>query len=193
MKHKDGVEILAFDGVAGFEAWLSQNHDKQGAMWLRFYKKGRGLATISYKQAVDVALCWGWIDGLANKYDEQSYMQRFTPRRSRSIWSQINKTNIDRLTKEGRMRAPGIAQVAAAQADGRWDVAYAPSSEAVIPDDLAQLLKSEPRDVQDFANSLSRSNIYTIYFQLTTAMRPETRARRLAKILEMLRRKTLPR
>ncbi len=189
MRHKDGKEIMAFENEVAFESWIKQNYNQYDALWVRLYKKGSGVATITYKQAVDVALCWGWIDGLVNKLDDASYIQRFTPRRSRSIWSTINKENIARLTKAGRMRPPGLMQVKAAQADGRWRAAYAPSSQATLPDDLLKLVGQESSEVRDFVAGLNRANIHTIYFQLTTAKRPATRERRLQNILTSLRNK----
>lgn len=118
--------IRGFRSEAAFEAWLARHHDRETELWLRIYKKASGRATVTYHQALDVALCWGWIDGIRKSHDELSFLQRFTPRKPKSLWSQVNQGHVARLTKAGRMTLHGKRQVAAAKADGRWAAAYAP-------------------------------------------------------------------
>ena len=135
----DPTKIKSFRTEAAFAAWMKVNHARETEIWLKIHKKGSGLKTVTSAEALDVALCWGWIDGIRKSFDEQSFLQRYTPRRARSIWSQINRDNVARLTKAGRMTPHGQRQVDAAKADGRWDAAYAPmrsANEATIPADL---------------------------------------------------------
>ena len=134
-------------------AWLRANHARETEIWLRIYKKGAGKPTVTNAQALDVALCWGWIDGIRKAFDDESFLQRYTPRRARSIWSQINREHVARLTAAGRMKPPGQRQVDAARADGRWDAAYAPmraATEASIPDDLRAAIDADPRARRTF-------------------------------------------
>jgi uncharacterized protein YdeI (YjbR/CyaY-like superfamily) len=140
-------KIRAFRSEAAFEAWLSANHARETEIWLRIYKKGTGRLTVTNARALDVALCWGWIDGIRKGFDNDSFLQRYTPRRARSIWSQINRDHVGRLTGAGRIKPPGQRQVDAAKADGRWDAAYAPiraPTEASIPDDLRAAIEADP-------------------------------------------------
>ena len=141
-------KIKAFATPAAFEVWLRANHDRETEIWLKIHKKDTGLATVTHAQALDIALCWGWIDGIRKGFDERSFLQRFTPRTAKSIWSQINRDHIDRLTATGRMTPHGQRQVDAAKADGRWDAAYAPmrnTTEATIPDDLRAAIDANAR------------------------------------------------
>lgn len=179
--------ILPFKTEAAFEKWLETHHDSEPGIWLRLYKKATGIPTITYDQALDVALCYGWIDGQGKGYDEESYLQKFTPRGKRSMWSARNQQHIARLTKEKRMKPAGIAEVERAKEDGRWHQTYVTQSEAELPADFVAALKKEPQEVQEFAASLNRANIFAIYFRLTMAKKPETRERRFHKILQMLR------
>jgi uncharacterized protein YdeI (YjbR/CyaY-like superfamily) len=146
--------IKAFRSEAAFDAWLRAHHARDPEIWLRIYKKGAGKPTVTNAQALDVALCWGWIDGIRKGLDDESYLQRYTPRRAGSIWSQINREHVARLTAAGRMTPAGQRQVDAARADGRWDAAYAPmraATKATIPDDLRDAIDANPRaqDVRD--------------------------------------------
>src|SRR4051795_12216277 len=143
----DPKKIKVFKSEAAFEAWLRANHARESEVWVRIYKKGSGLPTVTNAQALDVALCWGWIDGIRKAFDERSFLQRYTPRRARSIWSQVNRDNVARLTAAGRMTPHGQKQVDAARADGRWDAAYAPmrsASAATIPADLRAAIENNP-------------------------------------------------
>lgn len=170
-----------------FHTWLEHNHDKESEIWVGFWKKASGKEGMSYAQAVDEALCFGWIDGLVNKYDELSYAQRFSPRRSKSVWSKINTQHIDRLTKEGRMMPSGLATVDAAKADGRWDRAYDSPVNAVVPKEfLAELKKN--KKAETFFRTLNKSNLYSIVFALQNAKKEETKIRRIASIIQKLER-----
>ena len=135
----DPRRIKSFSSVTAFEKWMKENHAREPELWLKVHKKDSGLPTVTTAQALEVALCWGWIDGIRKSFDERSFLQRYTPRRARSIWSQINREHVARLTAAGRMTPNGQRQVDAARADGRWDAAYAPirsANEATVPDDL---------------------------------------------------------
>src|SRR6478609_3875042 len=132
-------KIKTFLTEAAFESWMRKNHARERELWLRVYKKGSAVPSITIAEALDVVLCWGWIDGIRKAFDERSYLQRYTPRRANSIWSQINRDNVARLTAAGRMTPHGQRQIDAAKADGRWDAAYAPmrrATAATVPDDL---------------------------------------------------------
>ncbi|MFM2414754.1 MAG: hypothetical protein RI911_447 [Candidatus Parcubacteria bacterium] len=182
----DEKEIVAFPHIGDFETWLQKHHKHSPGLWVRFYKKGSNIKSVTYSEALDSALCYGWIDSQVKKYDEQSYIQRFSPRGKKSMWSVVNRKHIARLTREGRMQPAGIAAVTAAKKDGRWQKAYLPSSQAHIPLDLKKVIDKSPV-LKAYVATLSRANIYYIFFQLTTAKKPETRARRLEKILLHLR------
>src|SRR5688572_7028628 len=141
----DVKKIRSFRSEAAFETWLAANHAREKELWLKIHKKGSGLATVTAAQAIDVALCWGWIDGIRKAFDERSFLQRFTPRRAKGAWSQINRDNVARLTAAGRMTPHGQHQVDAAKADGRWEAAYAPMrgmTEASLPRDLRPAIKA---------------------------------------------------
>jgi len=181
----DPKRIKSFRTEAAFERWLRRNHARETEVWLRIYKKGSGVPTISSAQALDVVLCWGWIDGIRKALDGRSFLQRYSPRRTRSIWSQINRGHVERLTAAGRMTPHGQRQVDAAKADGRWDAAYAGQRSASVPDDLQRELDTRPAAKEFFAG-LSSQNRYAILYRLQDAKKPETRARRLAKFVAML-------
>jgi uncharacterized protein YdeI (YjbR/CyaY-like superfamily) len=181
----DGLPVLAFKSSTAWRDWLAGNFDRQDGIWMRFYKKASGIESIIYAEALDEALCYGWIDGQAKKYDDQSYLQKFTPRRPRSIWSKRNIDHIARLTKEGRLQPSGIKQVEAAKADGRWENAYDSPSNMEIPADFYAALDASPLAKEFFA-TLNRTNTYAIAWRLQTAKKPETRQRRLEAIIKML-------
>ena len=146
---------------------MKANHARETEIWLKIHKKGSGLPTVTNAQALDVALCWGWIDGIRKSFDERSFLQRYTPRRARSIWSQINRDHVARLTAAGRMTPHGQRQVDAAKADGRWDAAYAPirsASEATIPEDLRAAIEANPRARKTF-RTLGRQNLFALAFR----------------------------
>lgn len=183
-------KIKSFRTEAAFEAWLRRNHARETEVWLRVYKKGSGVPTITVAQALDVALCWGWIDGIRKGLDEQSYLQRYTPRRPRSVWSQINREHVARLTREGRMTPHGQRQVDAARADGRWDAAYAPLrtvTEDTIPNDLRAAIEASPGARETF-RTLSRQNLFALAFRTNAMKTPAGRARKIAALVAMLER-----
>ena len=183
-------KIKSFRSEAGFETWLDRNHARETELWLRIYKKGSGVPTITNAEALDVALCWGWIDGIRKAFDERSFLQRYTPRRARSIWSQINRGHVARLTAAGRMTPHGQRQVDAAKADGRWDAAYAPIRSATtdtIPDDLRASIEASPRARKTF-RTLGRQNLFALAFRTNNMKTPAGRARKIAALVAMLER-----
>lgn len=174
-----------FDNPQDFRKWLTENHDKKNEIWVGMYKKSSGKIAMNYKEALDEALCFGWIDGIVKRYDEASYMQRFTPRRAKSIWSKINRDNIKRLTNEGRMMPAGIAQVESAKKDGRWDAAYDSPKNAKPSKEFFDALKKDKK-ASEFYKTLNKTNIYAISWRLQTAKKPETKERRIKEIISML-------
>jgi uncharacterized protein YdeI (YjbR/CyaY-like superfamily) len=181
------VNNLAFKSAADFRAWLAANHDTVDGLWLRLFKKDSGKPTITHAEAIDQALCFGWIDGQSKGYDQRSWIQRFTPRRARSSWSRINTQNVERLIKAGHMTRAGLAAVEAAKADGRWQAAYDSPGSAAPPDDFLRALARNKKALA-FFKTLSRANVYAIVYRLQTAKKPQTRERRMQNILAMLRR-----
>jgi len=184
---KDGRPILAFASQTEWEAWLDGEHASSDGVWLKFAKKGSGVESVVYAEALEVALCYGWIDSQVKSLDERFYLQRFTPRRGRSKWSRVNRDKIEKLTKQGRMKPAGLAQVELAKADGRWEAAYASPANAEVPDDLQAALDGNAKAAEFWA-SLNKSNRFAILYQLQDAKKPETRARRLEKFMGMLER-----
>ncbi len=184
---REGLPILAFADAAALEAWFAGQAPDSAGIWLKLSKKGSGVASVSKAEAIDAALCHGWIDGQLDKYDEKSWLIRFTPRRARSKWSEINRRRAEALIAEGRMRPAGLAQVEAAKADGRWDDAYAPQSRADVPDDLQAALDASPAAAAFFA-TLKGANRYAILYRIGAARKPETRARKIAAFIAMLER-----
>jgi uncharacterized protein YdeI (YjbR/CyaY-like superfamily) len=178
--------VIAFPTQQDWADWLEKNHKDSKGIWLRFYKKNSKIPTVTYDEALDEALCYGWIDGQLQTYDELSYAQRFTPRRARSPWSKRNILKIQKLEKEGRMKPSGSKEVEAAKADGRWERAYDPSSEMEMPADFMAELAKESSALA-FFESLNKANKYAIAWRLQTARRPETRDKRMKEILEMMR------
>jgi len=187
MPATDNKPILSFAEAMEFGEWLRENHAGHGGIWLRYFKKASGQPTISHKEAVQEALCWGWIDGQARPLDDVSWLVKFTPRGPRSTWSQVNVGLVERLTAEGRMMPEGQAVVEAAKADGRWQMAYASSSTFEMPADFMAALAKKPKALA-FFESLNKSNRYAIYHRLHTAKRAETRAKRMKDFLAMLQR-----
>ncbi|HSX02430.1 MAG TPA: YdeI/OmpD-associated family protein [Candidatus Saccharimonadia bacterium] len=181
---KDGLPILAFANAPIFEVWVAE-HGTDAGLWLKIAKKAFGIATVSYAEAVDVALCYGWIDGQKQSYDEQYFLQKFTPRRPKSIWSQVNVAKVAALTAVGRMKPPGLAAVAAAQADGRWDQAYASARTMAMPPDFAAALEANPI-AKEFYATLNKTNTYAILWRIETAKKPETRQARITKLIALL-------
>jgi uncharacterized protein YdeI (YjbR/CyaY-like superfamily) len=178
-------DIVEFKDQEAFRTWLAENASKVPGIWLKMYKKGSGVASITYAQALDEALCFGWIDGQVKKGDDQYYMQKFTPRRTRSMWSKRNIENVERLTKAGLMTEAGLHEVEKAKADGRWAAAYDKPSDMEVPKFFLDMLKQYP-EAERFYKTLNKANIYAIAWRLQTAKTEETRQRRLEKILAML-------
>ncbi|SBT92040.1 Uncharacterized conserved protein YdeI, YjbR/CyaY-like superfamily, DUF1801 family [Streptomyces sp. DI166] len=179
------LETVVFGTAEDFETWLANNHASSPGIWLKLRKKAPGVAALTYAQAVEVALCYGWIDGQKAKFDDQWWLQRFTPRTGRSKWSKINREKVAALIESGRMRPPGQAEIDRAKADGRWDAAYDSPSTAEVPDDLAAALDAEPAAAAFFA-TLNSQNRFAILHRVHDAKRPETRARRIEKFVAML-------
>jgi uncharacterized protein YdeI (YjbR/CyaY-like superfamily) len=186
MDPKTGDPVEFFATPAELERWLRKHHAKASCLWVKYAKKKSGIRSIDWNQAVDVALCYGWIDGQAKSVDETYAIQRFTPRGSRSKWSKLNRERVARLVKAGRMQPAGLAEVERAKADGRWEAAYDSPANAKVPDDLAKELAKSAK-AKKFFDSLSGANRYAILYRLHEAKKPETRARRLAKFVEMLK------
>jgi uncharacterized protein YdeI (YjbR/CyaY-like superfamily) len=184
---KDGKPILQLASQADWEGWLDAEHARSDGVWLKFAKKGSGVETVGYAEALEVALCYGWIDSQVARLDERFYLQKFTPRRSRSKWSRINRDKVGELKRQGRMRPAGLEQVELAQADGRWDAAYASPANVEVPDDLRAALDASSK-AAEFWDQLNKSNRFAVIYQLEDAKKPETRARRLEKYVGMLER-----
>ena len=179
---------MKFASAAAFEEWLEAEHATSDGVWIEFAKKGSGFPSVTYAEALEVALTYGWIDGKVQRSEEEGfYRQRFTPRRARSRWSQLNRDRDEALIARGRMKPAGLAEVERAKADGRWDDAYAPPSKIEVPDDLRAALDANPVAAEKFA-TLTGSNRYGILYRIHDAKRPETRARRIAQFVEMLAR-----
>lgn len=186
MDPKPGDPVEQFAKPEDFERWLCKHHRTASCIWVKYAKKKSGIPSIDWNQAVDVALCYGWIDGQAKSIDETHSIQRFTPRGRRSKWSKLNRERVARLVKAKRMQPAGLAEVERAKADGRWDAAYDSPANAGIPDDLAKVLAQSAKAKQ-FFESLNAQNRYSILYRLQDAKKPETRARRLEKFVEMLK------
>ena len=184
---KPDLEIIPFASSTDWEQWLEKNHSVSKGIWLQMYKKDSGIKSVTYPQALDVALCYGWIDGQLKSLDALLYTRRFTPRRPRSIWSKRNIEHIARLIKEGRMKSAGIKEAETAKADGRWDVAYDGQKNMELPTDFLELL-SKHKKALEFYESLNKANQYAIAWRIQTAKRPETKEKRMKEILEMLKR-----
>lgn len=180
----DHADAVFFEDDKAFESWLVENSSTATHVWIRMAKKGTGVTSIDWTTAVDVALCFGWIDGIARRIDDEWYVQRFTPRRAKSVWSKINRERVERLTAEQRMRPAGLAEVERAKADGRWDAAYDSPATAVVPDDLAAALAA--RDLTETYAALDGRNRFAILHRIQTAVRPETRTRRIEQLTDAL-------
>ena len=178
-----GQPVISFATVSDCEAWFAEHHSDHRGFWLKIGKVGAA-ETVSYPEALEVALCHGWIDGQKRGYDETYWLQRFTPRGPRSKWSQTNRDKAEALIKSGRMRPTGQAQVDAAKADGRWAAAYAGQKSATVPDDLAAALAADPQ-ARAFFETLNGANRYAILYRVHDAKKPESRAARIAKFVEM--------
>jgi uncharacterized protein YdeI (YjbR/CyaY-like superfamily) len=182
---QDPAEVIAFPDAAAFEAWLAENLDHSPGVWLKIAKKGSGIASLTDDEAVDVGLCYGWISGQRKGFDDLYYLQKYVPRRPRSRWSQVNVRKVEALMAQGRMRPPGLAEVDAAKADGRWPAAYESQKEATVPPDLADALSASPKAASAF-ESLSKTDRYAVILDIVTARNPATRAAHVHKAIASL-------
>jgi len=184
----DDNPILLFARHQDWKTWLDRNHSRSSGVWLRLAKKGSPIQSVSYAEAIEVALCYGWIDALKRPESEHAWLQRFTPRKSRSIWSKINRQKALALIEAGRMQPAGLQQVEQAKKDGRWEGAYDSPASATVPDDLQAALNRNGR-AKAFFSTLDKANRYAVLFRVQTAKRPETRAKRIQQFVEMLARR----
>ncbi len=178
---------MLFKNAQAFERWLKTHHATSDGLWLKIAKRGADEPSVTYPEAVEIALCWGWIDGQKKGLDDQHFLQRFTPRRARSVWSKINVDKVAALIEVGRMQAPGYAQIEAAKADGRWAKAYDGARTSAVPEDLLAALEAEPKAKAFFA-TINAANRYAVLWRIQTAVKPETRARRIEQLVAMLAR-----
>jgi uncharacterized protein YdeI (YjbR/CyaY-like superfamily) len=186
----DAKRIKSFANTRSLETWMRSNHAKQPELWIKIHKKDSGLPSVTAAEALDVALCWGWIDGLRKSFDERSFLQRYSPRRPRSIWSQINRENVARLIAAKRMTVHGQKQIDAAKADGRWDAAYAPISKASsdgLPADLMAAIQANARARKTF-QTLSRQNLFALGFRTGNMKTAQGRAKKISDLVAMLAR-----
>ena len=186
----DPARVHAFPDAPSFHAWLGAHHASEPEVWIKIHKKGSGLRSVTAPEALEVMLCWGWIDGLRRGFDDKSFLQRYTPRRAKSIWSQVNREHVARLRKAGRMTPHGQAQVDAAKRDGRWARAYAPirkSSADSLPPDLLKAIRANAKARQTF-KGLSRMNLFALAFRTNHMKTPAGRARKIATLVAMLAR-----
>lgn len=181
----DPKAIRSFRNQAAFEKWMSVHHDQRTELWLEIHKKDSGLPTVTYAEALEVALCWGWIDGLKKSFDEQSFLQRFTPRKPKSIWSKINVEHVARLEREGRMTPHGRKHVLAAQADGRWEAAYAGSRESKLPEDLERAIEANARAAKMY-RTLNAANRFALSSRVQRLKTEAGRQKRIAELVKML-------
>ena len=181
------LPVLLFASQHEWEVWLHEHHAASRGVWLRHAKKASGLQSVSYAEALDVALCYGWIDGQKKSYDESSWLQKWTPRGAKSIWSKVNREKVQQLTDSGRMQPAGMAAVEAAKQDGHWDAAYDSPSQATVPDDFQAALDRNPQANAFFA-TLNKQNKYAILWRIQTAKKAETRAKRIQQFVDMLER-----
>ncbi len=179
------VPTIEFKTPEAFETWLGKNHDSSNGIWLKIFKKGSGKKTISYAEALDVALCYGWIDGQKQAHDEEAWLQKFTPRTAKSIWSRKNIEHVERLIREGKMTPSGLKAVEKAKSDGRWENAYDSPSKMTIPEDFLEELRKNKKAEANF-RELNKTNLFSIGFRLQTAKKQETREKRIKEIIEML-------
>ena len=187
MRTNDTNPILSFDNQKSWEAWLAEHGAGSNGLWLKIAKKETGIPSVSYAEALESALCYGWIDGQKAALDEQYWLQKFTPRGRKSGWSKINREKTEALIAAGRMQAAGLQQVESAKADGRWEAAYESQRTIGVPEDLQLELDRHPA-ARVFFDTLDNANRYAVLYRVTTAKKPETRAARISKLVEMLER-----
>ena len=179
--------ILSFSDKQTWAKWLEEEHDRAAGIWLKFAKKNSGISSLSYEEAVEVALCYGWIDGQMKGFDDKYWLQKFTPRRPKSIWSKINTERAERLIANGEMQPAGLKEIEAAKQDGRWQAAYASQKNMTVPQDFQSAL-NQNKKAKTFFEMLTGANRYAILFRIETAKKAETRARRIRQFVEMLER-----
>lgn len=179
------LPVLPFESKKKFANWLAKNHDKSAGLWLKIAKKAAGISTVTYLEALDVALCYGWIDGQKGSFDEQYFLQKFTPRRPKSIWSKINVEKVAGLIASGEMKPAGLRAVEAAKQDGRWAAAYASQKNIVVPADFRSALRKNKK-ANTFFESLTGAKRYSFLFRIETAKKAETREKRIRQFVEML-------
>lgn len=187
MKVFKGLPVLLFTSQQDWHNWLKENHNQHQGLWLKHAKKSSGKQSVSYGEALEEALCYGWIDSQKQAYDSDYYLQKFTPRGPKSIWSKVNVAKAEVLLKADRMRSAGLAAIDLAKQDGRWDAAYDSSSTSKIPEDFQVALDKNPKAKQYF-ETLNRANVYAFYWRIQTAKKPETRKSRIEKFISMLSR-----
>ena len=185
MTAKPDLPTISFPSRDGWEAWLDEHHAHSEGLWLKIAKKGSGIQTVTQPEALEVALCYGWIDSQAKTFDGDYWLQRFTPRRPRSKWSRVNREKVEKLIEAGRMRPAGLREVEWAKSDGRWEAAYEAQSRATVPDDLRRELEKS-KVARGFFDTLDSRNRYAILYRIQDAKRPQTRARRIEKYVAML-------
>jgi uncharacterized protein YdeI (YjbR/CyaY-like superfamily) len=186
MSPRDALPVIPFASRDAWDAWLAEHHEDADGVWIKIAKKASGIESVTHPEALEVALCYGWIDGLRDRLDDEYFLQRFTPRRPRSKWSKINCGKATELIEQGRMRPAGLKEVERAKADGRWDAAYDGPRTATVPDDLQAALDADD-GARAFFATLNATNRYAILHRIQDAKRPETRARRIAKYVAMCR------
>ena len=177
--------VVWFETQNDWDNWLAENHPKSNGVWLKIAKKGKGVTSVNYAEALDVAICYGWIDGQKQKFDDQFFLQKFTPRRPRSLWSKINREKVENLIAAGKMKPAGMAEVDAAKSDGRWDAAYDSPGNMTVPEELQAALDANPT-ANAFFETLNKTNRYSFCFRVQTARNPEIRKTRIEKLIAML-------
>ena len=187
LKNSDNLQVLSFETQQDWEAWLKEHHTDTKGTWLKVAKKAAGIPSVSYAEALDSALCYGWIDGQKASFDDKYWLQKFTPRGARSIWSKVNCDKATALIADGRMQPAGLRQVELAKSDGRWEAAYESQSKITLPDDFQRELDKNQK-AKEFFSTLDSSNRYAVLFRIQTAKKPETRSARIQKYIEMLSR-----
>ena len=185
MKNSDTLQVMSFVTQHDWETWLKEHHTDTKGIWLKLAKKAAGTPSVSYAEALDSALCYGWIDGQKATFDDKYWLQKFTPRGARSIWSKVNCDKATALIADGRMQPAGLRQVELARSDGRWEAAYESQSKITIPDDFQRELDKNQR-AKEFFSTLDSANRYAVLFRIQTAKKPETRSARIQKFIEML-------
>lgn len=185
METYKNIPIISFADGKAWQSWLKKNYSLESGVWIKIAKKNTGVQSVDRAEALDVALCWGWIDGQAKSIDEVYYLQKFTPRRSRSIWSKINITKVEELIEQGLMQTPGFAAIEAAKTDGRWEAAYDSPKNATVSSEFAAALKQNP-EAKAFFEGLNKTNRYAVLWRIATAKTPAGKAQRIEKIIDML-------